>query len=424
MGDSTMNGQWRSAPAESKWLTLVGLDESGWSGLGEPARRAIERAELLVGGARHLDHMPSADGQERLCWPSPIAKGLAQIAQWRGRRVCVLASGDPFNYGIGATLARYFSAAEMHCLPGPSAFSLAAARLGWSLASSYCCSVLARDVEALRPALWHGRQLLVLSENGDSPAQVAELLCQAGFSRSTLHVFEALGGPDERHLSDSAQAWRDRRCAALNTIAVSCVADLPEAGLSRSAGRDEADFSHDGQISKREVRAVILAMLAPRGGELLWDLGAGSGAVSVEWLLSEASNRAIAVERRAERVANIRDNARRYGLTQLQLVQGCSAQALAELEVPQAIFIGGGLTTPGLLEGCWQALRGGGRIVASAVTLEGEAALWEASQRYGGQLSRISVERSEALGSFTGWRPLRPVSLWLAQRPVSCEEER
>lgn len=419
-----MNGQGGSAPAQPKWLTLVGMDEAGWSGLGEPARRAIEEAELLVGGRRHLGHIPKAPGQQRLCWPSPIAEGLSEIAQWRGRRVCVLASGDPFNYGIGATLAKRFPIAEMHCLPGPSAFSLAAARLGWAVGSCHCCSVLAREVEALRPALWHGRRLLVLSEGGGSPACVAELLCRAGFSRSTLHVFEDLGGGAERHLSGSAKEWRDRRCGDLNTVAVHCLADAPGAGLPRSAGRDEADFAHDGQISKREVRAVILAMLAPRGGELLWDLGAGSGAVSVEWLLSEASNRAIAVERRAERVANIRDNGRRYGLTQLQLVQGCSAQVLAELETPQAIFIGGGLTTPGLLEGCWQALQGGGRIVASAVTLEGEAALWEASQRYGGQLSRISVERSEALGSFTGWRPLRPVSLWLAQRPVSCEEER
>lgn len=417
-----MNGQFRSLSGQSPWLTLVGLDESGWQGLGAQAQGAIVAAELLVGGRRHLEHIPVREGQQRLCWPSPIADGIAEIQQWRGRRVCVLASGDPFSYGVGSTLSRHIAAAEMHCLPAPSAFSLAAARLGWAIQQCHCCSVLAREVDNLRAVLGHGRQLLILSENGDSPAQVAKLLCETGFARSAMHVFEALGGAEEKQFCAPAAEWTARRVAGLNTVAVACVADEPGAGPVRSAGRDEAGFLHDGQISKREVRAAILALLAPRGGELLWDLGAGSGAVSVEWLLSDAANRAIAVERHPARIANIRGNARRYGVSHLQCVQGCSGEQLARLERPQAIFIGGGLTVPGLLDDCWRALPAGGRLVASAVTLEGEAALWQASQRYGGELRRISVERCESLGSFSAWRPLRPVTLWAVQRGPASEE--
>ena len=407
-----------------QWLTLVGLDESGWAGLSVAAREAVQAAELLVGGERHLAHVPVVAGQQRLVWPSPIRHGIEAIADWAGRRVCVLASGDPFWFGIGATLARHFPPQQMRTLPGPSAFSLAASRLGWSLQDVDCCSLVARDPDRLRSRLAPGRRLLVLSEDGGSPALVARLLCEAGFGASRLVVMESLGGPEERVSDGLARDWGESSHGALNTLALECRADTPGGGMSRVPGRDEAAFSHDGQISKREIRAVVMALLAPRGGERLWDLGSGSGAVAVEWLLADAGNAATVVDRREDRLAHARDNARCFGVGALECVAGEIATVLPELPAPDAIFIGGGASGEGVLARCWQALPAGGRCVASAVTTEGEAALLAAHARYGGQLTRLSVDRTEPLGGFTGWRTLRPITIWSAVRPESEEKER
>lgn len=405
------------------WLTLVGLTESGWTGLSEEARAAVLSAELLVGGQRHLEHMPEVAGQERLAWPSPIQQGIEVILARAGRPVCVLASGDPFWFGIGATLSRHLPPAAMRCLPGPSAFSLACAQLGWALQDVHCLSVVARDLERLRTAFAPGRRLLILSEDGKSPEQIARLLVNDGFGASPMIALEAMGGADAARQQATAAAWGTRAVHKLNTLAVECRADRPGAVRSRTPGRSEAEFAHDGQISKREVRAVILALLAPRGGEHLWDVGAGSGAVSVEWLLSDRANRATAVEAHPERLNKITANAHTFGVTHLHTVAGRAPQALAGLAPPDAVFIGGGLTEPGLLDACWQALSPGGRLVASAVTLEGEAVIQAAQARLGGELVRLSVERSEPLGGFTGWRPLRAVTLWHCCFPATTSDE-
>lgn len=398
------------------WVTVVGLGEAGWAGLAEESRAAVLAAELLVGGQRHLDHVPEVEGQERLVWPSPIAAGIEAILAREGRPVCVLASGDPFWFGIGATLSRYLPPEALLSLPGPSAFSLAAARLGWPLQDVHCHSVVARDLDRLRPVFAPGRRLLILSEDGDSPARIARLLTSAGFGSSRLVALEAMGGPLEGRREALACDWKAEPVHRLNTLAVECRPQSRTQGLSRTPGRAEADFRHDGQISKREVRAVILSYLAPRGGEHLWDLGAGSGAVSVEWLLADPANRATAVEARADRLVNIAANARAYGVGHLACVEGRTPEVMSQLGAPDAIFIGGGITGEGTLAACWQALPEGGRMVASAVTLEGEAALLAAHARYGGELTRLAVDRSEPLGGFTGWRPLRPVTLWRVYR--------
>lgn len=408
---------------QEQWLTLVGLDESGWAGLSEQAREAVYEAELVVGGERHLAHVPAVAGQQRLVWPSPIQQGIEVIGDWAGRRVCVLASGDPFWFGIGATLARQFPPRQMRTLPGPSAFSLAASRLGWPLQQVRCCSVVARDPDRLRSELAPGRRLLVLSEDGESPALVARLLRESGFGVSRMVVLEALGGADEAVIEGVARDWGEAPVAALNTIAVDCCAEAPEQALSRVPGRDEAAFFHDGQISKREIRAVVMALLAPRGGERLWDLGSGSGAVAVEWLLADEGNSATAVDRREDRLAHATENARGYGVGPLECVAGDIASVLPELSAPDAIFIGGGASGDGVMARCWQALAPGGRLVATAVTTEGEVALLGAQARYGGQLTRLSVDRSEALGGFTGWRSLRPITIWSATRTESEEKE-
>lgn len=403
-------------PCNSPWVTLVGLSEAGWAELGEQARAAVLTAELVIGGQRHLDHMPAVEGQQRLVWPSPIQAGIDAILARAGRPVCVLASGDPFWYGIGATLSRHLPSQVLRSLPGPSAFSLAAARMGWPLQDVQCLSVVARDINRLRNAFAPGRRLLILSENGESPAAIARLLVGCGFGSSHLVALEALGGNAEGRREATAREWGATRVHELNTLAVECVPHLSGAGLSRAPGRAEADFTHDGQISKREVRAVILAHLAPRGGEHLWDVGAGSGAVSVEWLLADPTNRATAVEVRRERLVNVAANAQTFGVSNITCVAGRSPEALKGLDPPHAIFIGGGISDPETLAECWGALLPGGRLVATVVTLEGEAALLKAKDIYGGHLVRLSVERSEALDSFTGWRPARTVTLWYTQR--------
>lgn len=404
------------------WLSLVGMSESGWAGIAEEGRAAIAQASLLVGSQRQLHHVPEQVGQRRMLWPSPIQAGIDEILKHQGQQVCVLASGDPFWFGIGATLSRHLPHGAIRSLPGASAFSMAAARQAWPLQDCLCLSLVARDPENLRRAFAPGRRLLVLSENGSSPARLAELLCEAGFANSPLWAWQRMGGEAETCRQALAKDWRDTQVDALNTVAVECVPSRVDAGMSRSAGRPEDDFIHDGQISKREVRAVILAYLAPKGGEHLWDLGGGSGAVSVEWLLADQHNSATVVERREDRCLNIQANAKRFGLPQLHCVQGDCSDVIADLAPPSAVFIGGGVTSDGLLERCWQALSVGGRIVASAVTIEGEAALISACQHYGGNLSRIAVERSEALGGFKSMTPQRSVTIWHANKTLNEKE--
>lgn len=406
----------------SPWLSLVGIGEGGWEALSEAARRAVGEAELLVGGRRHLSYVPEAPGQQRMVWPSPIQQGIDAILERAGRPVCVLASGDPFWFGIGATLCRYLPPSAMRTFPAPSAFSLAAARMGWPLQSVQCLSLVARAPEAVLPSLAPNRRLLVLSENGDSPAQMAALLCQSGYGASTLTVLENLGGCREAVHEGRAEDWLNRPAGALNTLAIECRLDTGAGGSLRVPGRHEDDFSHDGQITKREVRAVILALLGPRGGEHLWDIGAGSGSVAVEWLLADPANQATALEPRSDRLEGIRDNARRHGAPHLQAEQGEAPGALSGLASPDAIFIGGGVSGDGVIERCWDALSHGGRLVAAAVTLEAEAALMRAQSHYGGQLTRLSVDRAEPLGRFTGWRALRPITLWQVVRAPSNQE--
>lgn len=402
--------------ARQPWLTLIGLGEGGLEELVPPARRALEQAETVFGGARHLDRIPEVPGQERIAWPSPLTDTLPWIESRRGRRVAVLASGDPFWFGIGATLARRLAPEEMAAHPAPSAFSLAAARLGWPLQESVCLSLHGRTVERVHPWLQPGARLLILSWDGSTPAALARRLVGRGFGDSTLTVLERLGAPDEGRREVRAGNWGEDPVDPLNTIAVTCRARSGARVIPRAPGRSEDAFAHDGQITKREVRASVLAHLAPRSGELLWDIGAGSGAIGIEWMLADPANRAVAVEPRPDRVERIAANARELGVPDLECVVGRAPEALSDLSAPDAVFLGGGLTTPGVLEGCVDALRPGGRLVATAVSLEGEAALTEAQAHHRGQLVRLSVERAEPLGDFRGWSPLRAVTLWSWER--------
>ena len=401
----------------SAWLTIIGIGEDGLAGLGEPARHAIGAAEILLGGRRHLALIPEQPGQTRLPWPSPFSAAYDLLLGLRGRPVVVLASGDPMLFGIGGSLAERLAAAEMRILPAPSSLSLAAARMGWALQEVRLIAAHGRPLERVNLYLAPGVRLLVLAADADTPRQLAELLTARGYGASRLAVLERLGGPEERRLDGIAAGWSQPPGAALNLIAVECRAQPSAAAWSRRCGLPDDAFMHDGQLTKRDIRAATLARLAPLPGELLWDLGAGCGSIGIEWLRAEPASRAIAIEPNAERRALIAHNRDALGVPDLVLVAGRAPEALEGLEAPDAIFIGGGLTAAGVADRCWRALRPGGRLVANAVTLQSEALLTQLHERIGGELTRISVAHAAPLGGFEGWRTAMPVTILTALKP-------
>ncbi|MDE4535949.1 precorrin-6y C5,15-methyltransferase (decarboxylating) subunit CbiE [Pseudomonas sp. ITEM 17296] len=400
------------------WLTVVGIGEDGFNGLGKQARRALLGASRIFGSPRQLALLPRCVVGERLLWPTPFS--LAPVLAQRGEPVCVLASGDPMFFGVGASLARQVPASEMRVLSMPSSCALAAARLGWPLQDVQVVSVVARPLAALNAHLHSGARLLVLSNDGDSPAAIAAQLCERGFGPSRLRVFEHLGGTDEREVAGTAQDWPHTQVAALNLVAIECLAAPDAPRLPRVAGLPDSAFQHDGQLTKRDVRAITLARLAPLPGELLWDVGAGCGSIGIEWMRAHPACRALAIEADAGRQGFIEHNRDALGVPGLQLVRGKAPEALAELEQPDAVFIGGGVTREGVLDLCWQRLRPGGRLVANAVTLQSELALAHFRERHGGELTRIHVAHAQPLGTFDTWRQALPITLLDVVKPLDA----
>ncbi|MBD8594972.1 precorrin-6y C5,15-methyltransferase (decarboxylating) subunit CbiE [Pseudomonas sp. CFBP 8758] len=401
----------------SAWLTLVGIGEDGFAGLGKQARRALLSARRIVGSPRQLELLPRCIVGTRVAWPSPFS--LDAVLSEPGEAVCVLASGDPMLYGVGASLARQVPAAQMHVLPSPSSYSLAAARLGWALQDVVTLSVVARPVAALAAHLYSGQRLLVLSNDGASPQAVARSLRERGFGASRMTVLEHLGGPGERRIDGTANDDFSE-IAALNLIALECQASPDAPRLSPLAGLPDTAFRHDGQLTKRDIRAVTLARLAPQPGELLWDVGAGCGSIGIEWMRAHRSCRAIAVESDEGRQALIEHNRDALGVPGLQLVRGRAPQALAELATPDAIFIGGGVTRENVLADCWAALKPGGRLVANAVTLQSELALVQWREHHGGELTRLHIAQACPLGEFDTWRQALPITLLEAVKPLDA----
>ncbi len=407
----------RENAAPHRWLSIVGIGEDGIAGLSPVARDLIARAEIVFGGERHLRLAASLVRGAARPWPSPFGRAVEDVAAERPRRVCVLASGDPFHYGIGALLARRVAAEEILTVPAPSAFSLAAARLGWSLAETTLIALNGRSLDLIRPHLQPQVRIFALTTDGDGPAALARLLTEAGFGASRLTVLEALGGARERVRRTTAAAFDLTEVDPLNTVAIDVVASEGARIIARTPGLPDTLFEHDGQITKRQVRALTLSALAPRRGERLWDIGAGAGSVAIEWMLVDPSLRAIAVEARAERAGRIARNAAALGVPGLEIVHGQAPAALAGLAPPDAIFVGGGAGEPGVLDQCVTALRTGGRLVVNAVTLETEALLiaWHAA--LGGDLTRIAIARAEPVGGKTGWHPAMPITQWSFVKP-------
>jgi precorrin-6B C5,15-methyltransferase / cobalt-precorrin-6B C5,C15-methyltransferase len=393
--------------AEGPWLTIVGVGEDGPDGLPPASRRAIAEAEVVMAPARHLALLPGI-GAERIEWPVPFADGLPVLHALKGRRVAVLASGDPFWFGAGAVIARELSPGEWRALPGPSTFSLAAARLGWPLERTLCLGLHAAPLARLRPHLAPGVRAIVLLRDGAAVADLARYLAEEGFGATCLTVMEALGGPNER----ITEAQADTLAGPFtHPVAVALDVAGPGAVLPCASGLEDSVFDTDGQITKRPVRALALSALAPRPGETLWDIGGGSGSISVEWCLCHPEAQALSIEPRPDRAARIRTNAARFGLDRLRVVDGAAPAALAGLPPPQAVFIGGGLSGD-LLADLEARLAPGTRLVAHAVTLESEALLIAAAERRGGDLLRIELAEAAPLGSRRGWTPARPVVQW------------
>jgi precorrin-6B C5,15-methyltransferase / cobalt-precorrin-6B C5,C15-methyltransferase len=399
-----------------RWLSIVGIGEDGVAGLSAIARRLIGSAELVVGGARHLELAGDLIRGQRLTWPSPISDAFDEIKRHRGRQVAILASGDPFHFGIGKQLATFVPAEEFLCLPQPSAFSLAAARMGWPLQDVALVTLHGRALQGIVRHLQPGARILALSWDGATPAKLAELLNAHQMGQSRITVLEAMGGPRERIRHAKASNFDIGEIHPLNTIAVELMAEPEAAIIGLAPGLDDALFEHDGQLTKREIRAVTLSSLQPRQGELLWDIGLGAGSIAIEWLLRHPSLRAIGVEARHDRADRAARNAAALGVP-LQIVQGHAPQALVGLAQPDAVFVGGGMMDEGMFEAVWAALKPRGRLVANAVSLETEGRLAEFFRRFGGDLVRLQVARADKLGDGFGWRPAMPVTQWRVRKP-------
>ncbi|MEV5593284.1 precorrin-6y C5,15-methyltransferase (decarboxylating) subunit CbiE [Streptomyces sp. NPDC052496] len=412
-------------------VTVVGIGADGWDGLPAASQEALRGAGTLVGGARQLALLPAECAGERVPWPSPLRPAVpGLLAAHAGREVCVLASGDPMFYGIGRTLTEVLAEAGAEpprVLPHPSSVAYACARLGWPVEDTEVVTLVGRPLAGLAAALHDGRRLLVLSAGAETPAQVAGLLRERGFGATRMRVLEQLGGPRERQAGDTTAAdWPPPSAAGgtdpLNVVALDCVRAPDALRLAAAPGLPDAAYEHDGQLTKRHVRAATLAALAPAPGELLWDIGGGSGSIGIEWMRTHRACRAVAVERDAVRAGRITRNADALGVPALRVVTGRAPEALAGLPAPDAVFIGGGLTAPGLLEACWAALPPGGRLVANTVTLESEALLADWYRRHGGELVRLAVAHAVPVGGFTGWRQAMPVTQWSVTKGAAPRE--
>ena len=409
----------------SPWLTIVGIGEDGMDGLTPAARTAVEQAEIIIGGERH-HQLSGTVTAERLSWPHPFDALIDTLQAHRGRRIVVIATGDPLWFSVGARIGREIPPAEITYHPQLSAFQWASARMGWSLADVETLTAHGRPVEQILPWLWPGAHLLILTSGAHTPGHVAHHLKERGFGSSQMTVLGALGGPNESRFDATAQVWADSDPSeilpAFNTLAVT-VKGRPRQLLSRMPGLPDDAFRHDGKITKQEIRAVTLAHLMPARGEILWDLGVGCGSVAIEWMRAMPDAIAVGIDNNADRLAMAKENANALGAPRLHLIEGGLPDALdqipgpaparPDLRQPNAVFIGGGLT-PDLFKRAWAALPEGGRLVANAVTLQTEEILLAIHARMGGALTRMSIQRAAPVGDMTGWRPAMPVTQWTA----------
>ena len=397
-------------------VTVVGIGDDGWDGLTETARAALRQAPVIVGSTRQLALLPDL-GVRRQPLPSPLLSQLDDLVA-SNPGLCLLASGDPMLHGLGATLARRLGAGRLRVLPAVSSVALACARLGWAEHEVDVVSLVSRPVEVVLPAVQPGGRAIVLCRDGGTPAALARLLADRGWGGSELTVLEHLGGGAEQVTGPlRAATMGDARHADLAVVALVCRPGRDAVVLPRVPGLPDDAYESDGQLTRREARALALAALAPGPGQLLWDVGAGSGSIGIEWMRVDARCRAVAVERRQDRAERVRRNATNLGVPDLEVVCGNAPEVLLGLPEPAAVFVGGGVSADGLLETCWERLEPGGRLVAHAVTIESEAVLHRWQRAVGGHLVRLAASHAGPLGGFTAWRPALPVTHWQVTRP-------
>ena len=404
-----------------KWLRIIGIGEDGWDDLAADSKELLYEAEIVLGGERHLKMIPEDWEGERIVWPSPIRDAVTKIVSWRpaesgsGKIVAVMASGDPLCYGIAAKLLRHLPIEEIWIKPALTTFSLICSRVGWSLPDVETLTIHGRPVEMLHPFVQPGAKLLVLNKDEGSPKQTAKLLTARGFGKSRITVLGHLGGSKERQFSGNADSWTHPEGATLNAMALECIPESNATILSRIPGLPDEAFFHDGQLTKREIRAVSLSRLMPVVDQVLWDVGAGCGSIAIEWMRTSPRCRAVAIEKSKSRLKLIKQNSQELGVPMLQIISGSAPEVLGDLPAPDAVFIGGGLSSGNLLETCWNALKPGGRLVANAVTLEGEQKLLQWQNKKSGKsgasgdLTRLSISRAEKIGKFQGWKEMRSV---------------
>ena len=398
---------------KAPWLTIIGIGDNGLESLTSAARTLFDAAETIIAPERVLARI-DCGARETIAWTFGIKETIALVMARRGTPVTILATGDPMFFGVGATLMRQMEASEMRVIPSPSAFSLAAAKLGWALQDVAMISLHGRSVHGLAAHVQPGARIIALTSSGQTVIEAAQILSARGYGRSEMHVLEHMGGPEER-----VRVMRADRVAAekpgiadFNTLAIACEAQPGAALLPSVPGLPDDAFEHDGQLTKREVRAVTLSRLGPVPGGLMWDVGAGCGSIGIEWVRAARGARAIAIEANEARRTMAAHNAVTLGAPGLEIVAGTAPYALANLDMPDAVFIGGGISNDGVFEASWEALKPFGRMVANAVTVEGEARLFALQSVHGGELTRMQVSRAEPVGRYLGWKPMMPVTIW------------
>lgn len=402
------------------WITVIGVGDDGLDGLAPKTRALLDAAEVLVGGDRHQAMVPNFSG-DRVTWAGGLAVALETIATHRGKNLVVLATGDPMCFGAGTNLQKKFPAEELRVIPHVSAFSHAAARMRWSLPDTDCLTLHGRPIETLHSYIQPGVRLIALSWDGETPMKAAAMLAARGFGDSVLTVFEHMGGDRENRISRRAKDWGDHPVAMLNTVCIDCVAGADADVVPRISGLPEATFDHDRLITKREVRAITVSRLMPGPDQVLWDVGAGCGSVSVEWMRAARGARAIAIEKNDQRRAMIQTNAKALGVPLLDIIAGDAPACFGDIKTkPDAIFVGGGVSAPGLLQACFDKLGRGGRLVANGVTIEAEQELIAIRKKLGGGLTRIAIARDDAVGAsteLTGFKPMMAVTQWSITKP-------
>ncbi|MEN8839884.1 MAG: precorrin-6y C5,15-methyltransferase (decarboxylating) subunit CbiE [Octadecabacter sp.] len=398
-----------NAPANAPWLHIVGIGEDGMDGLTPATRAVVEAAEVIVGGDRHHTLSANPDA-ERIAWPSPFDAMIETLENLKGKRAVVLVTGDPLWFSVGARIGRMIPADQLVYHPQLSAFQLASARMGWSLADVETLTVHGRPVEQMIAFIQPDQKLIVLTTGAETPEQIAKFLTDRGFGTSKMTVLAAMGGAREERFDGTAHDW-NHTVPAFNTLCIDCIAAPDAALLPRVPGLADSLFVSDGTMTKQEVRAATLAKLMPMRGALLWDIGTGCGSVAIEWMRAARYARAIGIEPRADRRDMAAQNALALGAPKLELIDGTVPYALNGLDAPDAVFIGGGLSRE-TFEAAWAAVRPLGRVVANAVTLESEATLISLHKTYGGDLVKIQTHRAEPVGNLTGWRPSMPVTQW------------